>query len=186
LRGLSLFHSPHSLLEWHQVNLWRFTRCIAARAIRSSEPRVPSLHHRKEGWLRHQEISRSHKADADGVVSPSFPSENHPGLAISRRFAIFWNRSATPPCGDARRGLFWRNSNLLTHIQSDQTFFRRHSTLDQATAESDTACSRRGIEGKPALFEANLFPRKFAWIHSIIKQFSFGSSLAPPNSKHQL
>src|SRR5437870_8861856 len=32
-------------------------------------------------------------------------SENHPGFAISGCFAMFLDRSATPPCGDARMGL---------------------------------------------------------------------------------
>ena len=123
---------------------------------------VPSLHHRKEGWLRHQKISRSHQsrrsrggfpfcvhrkttpasrsADASqfflnrsatppcgdarrgacvikkilrshrlrrrrGGFPLLYESENHPGLAISGGFALFLDRSATPPCGDARRGL---------------------------------------------------------------------------------
>src|SRR4249919_1135167 len=43
--------------------------------------------------------------DAAGVVYILFSSENHPGFAISGGFAIFLDRSATPPCGDARRGL---------------------------------------------------------------------------------
>ena len=45
------------------------------------------------------------------------------------------------------------------------------------SAESDTACSRGGIEGKPALFEANYSPETFAWIHS-------SSSISP--SDHRL
>src|SRR5206468_6134033 len=45
------------------------------------------------------------EADADGVVFLLFLSENHPVLAIGRCFAIFFDRSSTPPCGDARRGV---------------------------------------------------------------------------------
>src|SRR5439155_13468262 len=44
------------------------------------------------------------EADAAGVVFHLFSSENHPGLAVSGGFAIIFDRSATPPCGDARRG----------------------------------------------------------------------------------
>src|SRR5207249_5091766 len=45
------------------------------------------------------------EADAAGVVFHLFSSENHPGLAVSGGFAIIFDRSATPPCGDARRGI---------------------------------------------------------------------------------
>ncbi|PYS54289.1 MAG: hypothetical protein DMG13_08915 [Acidobacteria bacterium] len=45
------------------------------------------------------------EADAAGVVFHLFSSENHPGLAVSGGFAIILDRSATPPCGDARRGI---------------------------------------------------------------------------------
>src|SRR5213592_3684064 len=46
------------------------------------------------------------EADAAGVVFLLFSSENHPGLAIQRRLRNnFFDRSATPPCGDARRGI---------------------------------------------------------------------------------
>src|SRR6185295_5478978 len=67
---------------------------------------LPSLHHRKEGWLRHQEKCRAAtEADAAGVVFLLHPSENHPGLAISGASRYFLDRSTTPPCGDARRGV---------------------------------------------------------------------------------
>jgi hypothetical protein len=43
----------------------------------------PSLHHRKEGWLRHQENVAQHPKTAQpGWFSTLFSSENHPGLAI--------------------------------------------------------------------------------------------------------
>src|SRR5205809_2875793 len=59
-------------------------------------------HYRKEGWLRHQrKYGEATEADAAGVVFLLDSSENHPGLAISRCFAIFLNRSATPPCTTA-------------------------------------------------------------------------------------
>src|SRR5205085_11662422 len=45
------------------------------------------------------------EADAAGVVFLALLSVNHPGFAISGCFAMFIDRSATPPCGDARRGL---------------------------------------------------------------------------------
>src|SRR5437870_2465626 len=61
---------------------------------------------REEGWLRHQEKCRAAtEADTAGVVFLLHPSENHPGLAISGASRYLLDRSATPPCGDARRGL---------------------------------------------------------------------------------
>src|SRR5262245_60479414 len=45
------------------------------------------------------------ETDAAGVVFLFCRSENHPGLAVSGGSATFINRSATPPCSDARRGI---------------------------------------------------------------------------------
>ena len=43
---------------------------------------VPSLHHRKEGWLRHQEnVAQATDAEQPGWFSFDYQSENHPGLA---------------------------------------------------------------------------------------------------------
>src|SRR5262249_12403625 len=63
----------------------------------------PSLHHSKEGWRRPSKI----------IAKPPTPpgwlstrrSENHPVLAFKGCCAAFIDRSATPPCGDARRGI---------------------------------------------------------------------------------
>jgi hypothetical protein len=61
------------------------------------EPIVPSLHHRKEGWLRHQKISRSHQTRRSRGGFPfCFHSENHPGLAISGCFAMFFESLGHP------------------------------------------------------------------------------------------
>src|SRR5881396_2428892 len=53
------------------------------------------------------------EADAAGVVFLLDSSENHPGLAISDASRYFLNRSDTPPCGDARRGIAL-DSNFFT------------------------------------------------------------------------
>ena len=56
------------------------------------------------------------EADAAGVVFLLHPSENHPGLAISGASRYFLDRSATPPCGDARRGVAClKHSAMLFH-----------------------------------------------------------------------
>src|SRR5207253_2560422 len=44
-------------------------------------------------------------ADAAGVVFLLDSSENHPGLATADATRHFLDCSATPPCGDARRGI---------------------------------------------------------------------------------
>ena len=78
---------------------------------------VPSLHHRKEGWLRHRKISRSHKADAAGVVFLFvFIRKTTPASRSVDASRCFLNRSATPPCGDARRGLLVRFQFVHTFI----------------------------------------------------------------------
>ena len=46
------------------------------------------------------------ETDAAGVVFLFVLNrKTTPGLALSGGFAIFFDRSATPPCGDARRGI---------------------------------------------------------------------------------
>ena len=76
---------------------------------------VPSLHHRKEGWLRHQEnFAQPPTWTQPGWFSFVFQSENHPGFANQWMLRDIFCRSATPPCGDARRGLFTLDSNSFT------------------------------------------------------------------------
>ena len=56
-----------------------------------NEALFPSLHDRKEGWLRQQkEFREATEADAAGVVFLLFSSGHHPGLANSGCFAIFF------------------------------------------------------------------------------------------------
>src|SRR5438094_3299127 len=51
----------------------------------------PSLHHRKEGWLRHQKnFAKPPKQTQPGWFSFLYPSENHPGLAIRGCCATFY------------------------------------------------------------------------------------------------
>src|SRR5262249_43409279 len=52
--------------------------------------RFPSLHHPKEGWLRHQEnFAKPPKPTQPGWSSFCSRSENHPVCAIRGCFAIF-------------------------------------------------------------------------------------------------
>src|SRR2546425_9546719 len=54
------------------------------------------------------------EADAAWVVFLFSQSENHPGLASAEASRHFIDRSATPPCGDARRGI--RRSETSGHF----------------------------------------------------------------------
>src|SRR5207237_6523006 len=60
-------------------------------------------------------------------------SENHPGLAISGGFAKSFDRSATPPCGDARRGMTLAS-----------TFVHKLADLSQIDVSRYGGPSRRG------------------------------------------
>jgi hypothetical protein len=67
---------------------------------------VPSLHHRKEGWLSNQEILRSIRwLRSRGGLQTEKKKENHLGCVDSVAARSFVDDAATPPCGDARRGL---------------------------------------------------------------------------------
>src|SRR5207245_2805302 len=67
----------------------------------------PSLHHRKEGWLRGQIRSREASLfRADGVVFLFVLNrKTTPASRSADASRNLFNRSATPPCGDARRGM---------------------------------------------------------------------------------
>jgi len=67
---------------------------------------VPSLHHRKEGWPSDSKNIAKHPLIArPGWFSEENKKENHPGCVCFGSFAKFFDDAATPPCGDARRGL---------------------------------------------------------------------------------
>src|SRR5438477_7982478 len=79
-----------------------------------NEAIVPSLHHRKEGWPSDEENCAKHPLTArPGWFSDENNKENHPGCVCFGGFAIFFDNTATPPCGDARRGLS-PHSDLFT------------------------------------------------------------------------
>jgi hypothetical protein len=74
----------------------------------------PSLHHRKEGRAAPSiKFCEATEADAAGVVFLSLSIGKPPRPRVSGGFAIFINRSATPPCVGARRGIL-RSDNLFT------------------------------------------------------------------------
>src|SRR5437762_14259487 len=78
----------------------------------------PSLHHRKEGCLRHQEnFAKPPKLTQTGWFSFCSHRKTTPSSLETARWRAcaprrsadasryFLDRSATPPCGDARRGV---------------------------------------------------------------------------------
>src|SRR5439155_12913461 len=66
----------------------------------------PSLHDRKEGWLRHQEnFAQPPKLTQPGWFSFCSYRKTTPASRSAEASQSFFDRSATPPCGDARRGI---------------------------------------------------------------------------------
>ena len=66
---------------------------------------VPSLHHRKEGWPSDQENGAEPPLKARTGWFSEPRKENHPVCVGFGGFALILDDAATPPCGDARRGL---------------------------------------------------------------------------------
>src|SRR5215471_5479021 len=86
----------------------------------------PSLHHRKEGWLRHQEniakppakrkrdsAQPKEKPTQPGWFSTRIHRKTTPASRSADASRYFIDRSATPPCSDARRGLTLTPSQFL-------------------------------------------------------------------------
>jgi hypothetical protein len=81
--------------------------------------KFPSLHHRKEGWLRHKEnVAQPPKRTQPGWFTFWFAIGKPPRPLLKLRAGAlalrdeqkdasryFLTRAATPPCGDARRGI---------------------------------------------------------------------------------
>src|SRR5436190_1921430 len=79
-----------------------------------NEAIVPSLHHRKEGWLCHQKYCEATEADTAGVVFLIVLIGKPPRPRCKRMLrAVFLIAQPSPPCGDARRGLS-PDSDLFT------------------------------------------------------------------------
>src|SRR5215813_12089626 len=73
----------------------------------------PSLHHRKEGWLRHQQnFAKPPKQTQPGWFSFWIYRNTTPASRSEEASRHLFDCSATPPCGDARRGIT-PDSNLF-------------------------------------------------------------------------
>jgi hypothetical protein len=85
-----------------------------------NEAIVPSLHDRKEGWPSDlKNIAKRPLIARPGWFSDKNKKENHPGCVCFGGFAKVFDVAATPPCGDARRGLS-PDSDLFTASMTDR------------------------------------------------------------------
>src|SRR5919197_626303 len=109
----------HLRLVWRHIPL-SLDYCKRGLEYCNQAQLVPSLHHRKEGWPSDQEKIAKHPLLArPGWFSDGNKKENHPGCVCFGCFAIFFDDAATPPCGDARRGLGSLVTILTFHIRHD-------------------------------------------------------------------
>src|SRR5262249_19559275 len=81
----------------------------------------PSLYRRKEGWLRHpRNVAKPPKLTQAGVVFLSVLNrKTTPASRSADASRHFINRSASPPCGDARRGI--RSIPIPAHLRGPPT-----------------------------------------------------------------
>src|SRR5437870_250809 len=95
---------------------------------------VPSLHHRKEGWLRHQKISRSHR---NGRSRGGFPfvSIGKPPRLRSQRMLRNIFLIAQPPLA------VMQGDDYAARFQFVHTFYdRRYSTPETRISSKDPLC----------------------------------------------
>src|SRR5947208_13552482 len=89
--------------------------CSRAEAVKNwNLAGFPSLHHRREGCLRHQEnFAKPPKLTQTGWFSFCSYRKTTPSSRSADASRYFLDRSATPPCSDARRGVTL-DCNLFT------------------------------------------------------------------------
>src|SRR6266446_10607485 len=89
--------------------------------------RFPSLHHRKEGCLRHQKnFAKPPKLTQTGWFSFCSHRKTSPSSRSADASRYFLDRSATPPCGDARRGVTL-DCNLFTGPMTARSSWNQRS-----------------------------------------------------------
>ena len=130
---------------------------------------VPSLHHRKEGWMRHQEKCRAATESPQPGWFTSLSSIGKPPRPRYQRMLcdIFLARAATPPCADARRGL------SPTSIHHEFHRLRRSAVSGEprASERSERALGRFGLSEQAPLGAKDLSPlrgwslRRFSTCH---------------------
>src|SRR5436190_9764868 len=108
------------------------------KATGASNALFPSLHHRKEGCLHHQEnVAKQPKPMQTGWFSFRLTRKTTPSSRSEEASRYLFDRSATPPCGDAKRGItpysnywpnYWPYSNSFTRSKAG-AYERRTSFL---------------------------------------------------------
>src|SRR5262249_22403070 len=84
----------------------------------------PSFHHRKE-WLRHQKnFAKPQNRRSRGSFPSVLNRKTTPASRSADAAQHFTGRSATPPCGDARRGIIpLRQIREFLHCSYERRFF---------------------------------------------------------------
>src|SRR5262244_2768082 len=99
-------------------NLVQSTAVQVRRHFHQGE--FPSSHHREEGWPSDQENTAQHPLFArTGWCSDRTDKEHHPGGVNKEASRHFLGNAATPPRGNARRGIrFFQNETSKPHMFS--------------------------------------------------------------------
>src|SRR5439155_20831430 len=121
--------------------------------------RFPSLHHRKEGWPSDQKIIAKPPLIArPGWFSDEDIRKTTPAASASVAARNLLDDAATPPCGDARRGITL-DSNLFTapmtaddveKARLSAVYDRRRCRAHGSPAVTDRRC-RGGIRISPRI-----------------------------------
>src|SRR6185295_8123229 len=96
----------------------------------SRERHSPPCITARRGGCVIKKMSRSDRSGRSRGRFPLHPSENHPGLALSGASRYLLDRSATPPCGDARRGVAYSKHGGLNLLRKSHTHLIRPPSPD--------------------------------------------------------
>src|SRR5262245_4381464 len=105
----------------------------------------PSSHHREEGWPSDQENTAQHPLFArTGWCSDRTDKEHHPGGVDKEASRHFLGDAATPPRGDARRGIrVFQNDTSKPHMFSWPLWTRVRTISSKQLGQ--LCLTRRGI-----------------------------------------
>src|SRR5713101_8158467 len=105
------------------TNRWLRVKKFGASAL-------PSLHHRKEGWPSNQwNVAKPPLIARPGWFSDQSERKTTPSASASVASRNFIDDAATPPCGDARRGVCWLR-NIRSASRDLYCRFIRYSPLE--------------------------------------------------------
>src|SRR5262244_4432536 len=124
-------------------NLVQSTAVQVRRHFHQGE--FPSSHHREEGWPSDQENTAQHPLFArTGWCSDRTDKEHHPGGVDKEASRHFLGDAATPPRGDARRGIrVFQNDTSKPHMFSWPLWTRVRTISSKQLGQ--LCLTRRGI-----------------------------------------